>query len=74
MLGTTITSVLRLKTFGFEQSPRAWSRSGSVVFAEAKTSAGAPCWICAASVFDPPNEYLGSGSILGKTGVSEAAA
>ena len=26
------------------------------VFADAKTSAGAPCLICAASVFEPPNE------------------
>ena len=44
------------------------------MFAEAKTSAGAPCWICAASVFDPANEYRGLESIFGKTSVSDAAA
>ena len=32
------------------------SCSGNVKFAEAKMSAGAPCVICAASVFEPPNE------------------
>ena len=72
--GTTITSVLRVNTTGFEQSPFAYSWFGSVMFAEAKTSAGAPCWICAASVFEPPNEYCGDGSIFGKTSVSDAAA
>ncbi len=72
--GTTITSVFRVKTTGFEQSPFASSWFGSVMFAEANTSAGAPCWICAASVFEPPNEYFGAGSIFGKTSVSEAAA
>ena len=44
------------------------------MFAEAKTSAGAPCVICAASVFEPPNEYFSDESIAGKTSVSEAAA
>jgi hypothetical protein len=44
------------------------------MFAEANTSAGAPWMICAASVFEPPNWYLGDESILGKTSVSDAAA
>ena len=44
------------------------------MFAEANTSAGAPCVICAASVFEPPNEYFGPASIFGKTSVSDAAA
>ena len=44
------------------------------MLAEAKTSAGAPCLICAASAFEPPNEYFCGGSIFGKTSVSEAAA
>ena len=44
------------------------------MFAEAKTSAGAPCVICAASVLEPPNEYFGAVSICGKTSVSDAAA
>ena len=43
--GTTITSVLRVKTTGLEQSPFANSWFGSVMFADANTSAGAPCWI-----------------------------
>ena len=72
--GTTITSVLRVKTTGFEHSPCEWSCLGSVMLAEAKTSAGAPCAICAASVFEPPNEYFSLESIAGKAFVSEAAA
>src|SRR6476620_2549816 len=44
------------------------------MFAEAKTSAGAPCWICAESVFDPPKEYRCEESICGKTSVRDAAA
>src|SRR4051794_24830320 len=44
------------------------------MFADAKTSAGAPCWICAASVFEPANEYLADESICGRTSVREAAA
>ena len=44
------------------------------MFAEAKTSAGAPCWICAASAFEPPKEYFSFGSIAGNTSVSDAAA
>src|SRR5438874_4233058 len=72
--GTTITTMLRVKTTGLEQSPFAWSWFGSFMSAEAKTSAGAPCSICAASVFEPPKEYLGAASILGKTSVSDAAA
>jgi hypothetical protein len=55
-LGTTITSVFRVNTTGLLQSPFAFSCCGSVMFAEAKTSAGAPCWIWAASVFEPANE------------------
>ena len=73
-VGTTITSVLRVKTTGFEQSPAWKSCVGSVMLAEANTSAGAPCWICAASVFEPPKEYFSVLSIAGKTSVSEAAA
>jgi hypothetical protein len=48
--------VLRVKTTGFEQRPFSATCCGSVMFADAKTSAGAPCWICAASVFEPPKE------------------
>jgi len=44
------------------------------VFADAKTSAGAPSWICTASVFEPANEYIGVGSIRGSTFVRDAAA
>ena len=54
--GTTITSAFRVNTTGDAHSLSAWSSAGSAVFADAKTSAGAPCWICAASMFDPPNE------------------
>jgi hypothetical protein len=72
--GTTITSWLRVKTTGFEQRPSAYSPLGSVMLADAKTSAGAPSRICAASVFDPPNEYRGPESIFGNTSVSDAAA
>src|SRR5437868_8371673 len=72
--GTTITTMLRVKTTGLEHSPFARSWFGSFMSAEAKTSAGAPCSICAASVFEPPKEYLGAASILGKTSVSDAAA
>src|SRR5580765_88476 len=73
-LGTTITSVFRVKTTGFEHVPLALSWLGSVMFAEAKTSAGAPCRICAASVFEPPKEYFWPASICGKTSVRDAAA
>ena len=45
-----------MKTTGLEQKPSSYSACGSVVFAEAKTSAGAPWRIWAASVFEPPNE------------------
>ena len=72
--GTTTTSVLRVKTTGFEHRPFENSWFGSVMFAEAKTSAGAPCVICAASVFEPPNWYFCAESIFGKTSVSDAAA
>ena len=73
-VGTTSTSRFRVKTTGFCTSPFAKSCLGIVVFAEAKTSAGAPCVICAASVLDAPNEYFGPESIFGKTSVSDAAA
>ena len=73
-VGTTSTSRLRVNTTGFWTSPFANSWSGIVVFAEANTSAGAPCVICAASVLDAPNEYFGPASICGKTSVSDAAA
>ena len=43
--GTTTTSVFRVKTTGFEHSPLEYSWFGSVMFAEAKTSAGAPWMI-----------------------------
>src|SRR6478752_343985 len=73
-LGTTITSVFRVKTTGFEHRPDWKSWMGSVMLAEANTSAGAPCLICAASAFDPPKEYFSVLSIAGNTLVSEAAA
>ena len=44
------------------------------MFADAKTSAGAPSWIWAASVFEPANEYFGPESIAGNTSVSDDAA
>src|SRR5689334_16300114 len=72
--GTTITSVFQVKTTGFSTTPFAKSCAGSVVFADAKTSAGAPFVICVASAFDPANEYVLLLSIAGKTSVSEAAA
>src|SRR5581483_2692690 len=72
--GTTITSVLRVKTTGFSTTPCAKSCAGSVVFADAKTSAGAPFVICVASAFEPANEYVLLLSIAGKTSVSDAAA
>ena len=72
--GTTITSVLRVKTTGFEQRPFAIELRGNVVFAEANTSAGAPSVIWAASAFEPPNEYFCARSIFGKASVSDAAA
>ena len=73
-VGTTSTSRLRVKTTGFCTRPFAKSWSGIVVFAEANTSAGAPCVICAASVLEAPNEYFGPESICGKTSVSDDAA
>ncbi len=74
LFGTTTTSVLRVKTTGFEHSPAELSISGSFMFAEANTSAGAPCWICVASVFEPPKEYFSWGAMAGNTSVREAAA
>ena len=44
------------------------------MFAEAKTSAGAPSRICAANVLEPANENLAPGAIFGNASVSEAAA
>ena len=44
------------------------------MFADAKTSAGAPFVICIARAFEPANEYFCEPSIAGKTSVSEAAA
>ena len=55
-VGTMTTSLLRVKTTGFEQSLLSYSCCGRAMLAEAKTSAGAPCWIWAASVFEPANE------------------
>ena len=55
-LGTITTSLFRVKTTGFEQSLASLSCRGRVMFAEAKTSAGAPCLICAARAFEPPKE------------------
>ena len=63
-----------MNTTGFSTSFFAKSWSGMVVFADAKTSAGAPCVICAASALEAPNEYFGPESIRGKTSVSDAAA
>ena len=67
-------SSFRVNTTGFSTRPCSYSCSGSFVFAEAKTSAGAPCWICAASMFEPENEYRSCDAICGKTFVSDAAA
>ena len=72
--GTTITSLLRVNSTGFEHSPFWKSWIGRVMLAEANTSAGAPCWICVANAFEPANEYFSLGAIAGKTSVSEAAA
>ncbi len=44
------------------------------MFADAKTSAGAPWVIWAASVLEAANEYLGPESICGNTSVSDDAA
>ncbi len=74
LLGTTITSLLRVKTTGFEQRSSWKSSVGSVMLAEANTSAGAPCLICAARAFEPAKEYFWCGAMAGKTSVSEAAA
>ncbi len=52
----TTTSRFEVKTYGVVTRPSLWSWYGSFVFAEANTSAGKPCWICAASMFDPPKE------------------
>jgi hypothetical protein len=51
-----MTSRFEVNTYGLATSPSRWSRYGSLVLAEANTSAGSPCWICAASMFEPPNE------------------
>src|SRR6266849_1512499 len=72
--GTTMTSVLRVKSTGFSTRPCAKSIAGIVVFAEAKTSAGAPFAICVASVFEPANEYVCLESIDGNTSVRDEAA
>ena len=72
--GTTITSVLRVKLTGLSTKPCGNSSAGMSVFAEAKTSAGAPFRICVASAFEPANEYVCVLSIAGKTSVSDAAA
>ena len=63
-----------MKTTGFEQKPSLYRAFGSVMFAEANTSAGAPLRICAASAFEPANENFAPGSIFGNTSVSDAAA
>ena len=72
--GTTITSVLRVKLTGLSTKPCWKSSAGMSVFAEAKTSAGAPLRICVASAFEPANEYFSLLSNAGNTSVSDAAA
>src|SRR6266498_1544675 len=72
--GTITTRAFRVKTTGFEQSLSAYSCRGRAMFAEAKTSAGAPWRICAARVLEPANEYRAAGAILGKAFVRDAAA
>ena len=72
--GTIRTSALRVNTAGFEQKPSPYSPSGIFMFAEANTSAGAPCRICAASAFEPAKEKCACGAIAGKASVSDAAA
>src|SRR5207248_1044986 len=54
--GTMRTSVFRVNTTGCVQRPFCHNCCGNAVFADAKTSAGAPSWICAARVFEPANE------------------
>ena len=56
LVGTMTTSLLRVNTTGFEQSFLSCSCRGRAMSAEAKTSAGAPCSIWAASVFEPAKE------------------
>src|SRR5690242_18845863 len=73
-VGTTSTSLLVVNTLGFSTSPAAKSAFGNDVFADAKTSAGAPRRTCAARASEPAKEYLALLSILGKTFVSDAAA
>ena len=74
LFGTTITSLFRVKLTGLPTWPDAKRFAGLVVFADRKTSAGAPFLICVASVPELPNEYVGSLSIAGSTSVSDAAA
>jgi len=54
--GTIRMSALRVNTTGFSTIPSPYSFCGSAVFAEAKTSAGAPCSIWVASMFEPPKK------------------
>ena len=72
--GTIRTSVLLVNTTGFEHKPSPYSSIGIFMFADANTSAGAPCRICAARVFEPANEKRACGAIFGKTSVSDEAA
>src|SRR5919201_3138539 len=72
--GTISTIRFRAKTTGLEQSLLVARLVGSARFAAANTSAGAPSLICAASAFEPPNEYLTEGSIFGNAFASEDAA
>src|SRR5215468_9393076 len=73
-LGTTMTSLFRVKFTGLDNFPAAKSCAGWVVAAARNTSAGAPLVICVASVPELPNEYVGPLSIAGSTSVSDAAA
>ena len=54
--GTTSTSLFVANTTGFSTSFWLYSDVGSVMFAEAKTSAGTPRRICAASASEPAKE------------------
>src|ERR1022692_441541 len=72
--GTISTSVLVANSTGLSTMPFANSSAGCFGLAAANTSAGAPCSISVSSIPEPPNVYFASGSIIGNTLVSDAAA
>ena len=72
--GTIITSMLVANSTGLSTSPFVEQCAGYFGLAAAYTSAGAPCSMSVSSAPEPPNVYFASGSIFGKTFVSDAAA